>query len=420
MTRILERLSRANCISTCAALLICLLTADLSPAYAQHNSYAQVERGRYLLAAGNCEGCHTVPGGERFAGGRGLVTPFGTIYTANITFDAATGLGRWSKDDFWQAMHHGIRRDGERLYPAFPYPHFTKMPREDVDAIYDYLATLPPVKKTTPENDLPFPLNLRSTLAGWNMLFFDSGTFEPDSSKSDEWNRGAYLVEGPGHCGGCHTEKNLFGADKNSRHLKGGQLENWAAPNIRGGRNGGLDHWSDDDIVEFLKTGRNVHTAAFSIMSEVIEFSTQYLNDADLRAIAVYLNDLDDEERAPPTKPDEAEMKAGAAVYFDNCSACHVSDGKGVPRFFAPLARSGKVNNSDATTVVRVILDGARAVPTATHPSPLTMPPFGWKLTDGQVAAVATYVRASWGNVGRAVSAREVAELREKLRESLE
>lgn len=402
-----------------AAVLAASSAAGALPAAAQDTVYTQIERGRYALVTGNCQGCHTAPGEEPFAGGRGLETPFGTIYTPNITFDPETGLGRWSRDDFWRAMHEGIAPDGSRLYPAFPFPHFSRMPRDEIDALYDYLSTLPRVKKEKPDNALPWPLSWRLSLAGWRLLFFEPKPFRPDPGKSDEWNRGAYLVEGPGHCAGCHTEKNLAGADKESRHLMGGQLENWSAPDIRGGPNGGLAHWSEDDIVEFLKTGRNAHTAAFSIMSEVIDYSTQHMVEDDLRAIAVYLKDLEGEERGALSRPDDAVMRAGGAIYFDNCSACHVSDGSGVPRFFAPLAGSGKVNNEDATTVIRVILEGARAVPTRAHPTPLTMPAFGWKLTDEQVASVATYVRSSWGNRGGAVSAADVADLRERLTDGL-
>lgn len=383
------------------------------------NDFAEIERGRYLTQAANCQGCHTPPGEEAFAGGRPLETPFGVIYTPNITFDTETGLGRWSKDDFWRAMHEGKAKDGSQLYPAFPYPHFTKMPREDVDAIYDYLATLQPVRKKKPENELPFPLSWRFTVKGWNMTFFEPGVFRRDPQKSEEWNRGAYLVEGPGHCSGCHTEKNMLGADKKSEHLAGGKLENWAAPDIRGGRHGGLEKWSTEEIVEFLRTGRNAHSAAFSIMSEVISYSTQHMAETDLKAIATYLKDLEGEERTAPETPNDGVMKAGAAIYFDNCTACHVSDGSGVPRFFPPLAGSGKVNNPDSTTVIRVLLEGARTVPTKTHPSPLTMPAFGWKLDDDEIAAVATYVRSSWGNSGGEVQADEVRELRDLLAEGL-
>jgi Cytochrome c, mono- and diheme variants len=401
-----------------AATVPLLMGLLSTTAHAQENSFAQVERGRYAVATGNCQGCHTIPGEAPFSGGRGLETPFGIIYTPNITFDVETGLGEWSKDEFWDAMHDGLRRDGSHLYPAFPYPHFTKMPRAEVDAIYDYLATIPRVRREKPENDLPFPLNQRMAILGWKWMFFEPGEFEENPDKSPQWNRGAYLVEGPGHCAGCHTPKNFAGADKKDQDLQGGQLENWAAPSIRGGSNGGLEDWSEDDIVEFLRAGRNRHTAAFSTMAEVIELSTQHMTEADLRAIATYLKDREGNgEGEELDVPDAAVVQAGEAIYLDNCSACHTSDGSGVPRFFAPLAGSGKVNNDDATTVIRVILKGARSVPTKTYPSPLSMPAFDWKLTDEQIAAVTSYIRSSWGNKADAVTAEQVAELREALKD---
>lgn len=401
-----------------ATTLALMMVPSVGAVHAQSNSFAQVERGRYAVATGNCQGCHTIPGEAPFSGGRGLETPFGIIYTPNITFDAETGLGEWSRDEFWRAMHNGVARDGSHLYPAFPYPHFTKMPRAEVDAIYDYLATIPRVRREKPENELPFPLNQRIALLGWKWMFFEPGEFEKNPDKSPEWNRGAFLVEGPGHCAGCHTPKNLAGADKKDRNLQGGLLENWAAPSIRGGRNGGLEDWSEDDIVEFLRTGRNARTAAFSTMAEVIELSTQHMTDRDLRAIATYLKDQEaDGEGEDPEAPNEGVMAAGEAIYLDNCSACHTSDGSGVPRFFGPLAGSGKVNNDDATTVIRVILEGARSVPTKMYPSPLSMPAFDWKLTDEQIAAVASYIRSSWGNEAGAVTADQVADLREVLKE---
>lgn len=402
--------------NSAAAVLAAVLVGDPLPARGQHNSHAQVERGHYLAIVSNCQGCHTASGEAPFTGARGLETPFGVIYSPNLTFEPETGLGLWSKDDFWRALHEGVSRDGSYLYPAFPYPHFTKMPREDVDALYDFLSTLQPQKREKPDNELPFPLRWRTMLAGWNAMFFTPGVFEPDPEKSAEWNRGAYLVEGPGHCAGCHTEKNLAGADKTDRHLAGGQMENWSAPSIRAGRNGGLAHWSTDDIVTFLKTGRNRHSAAFSTMSEVIELSTQHMTEEDLRAMAIYLQDLDSPERAVPPAADAGVMAAGAAIYFDNCSACHVSDGSGVPSFFAPLAGSNKVANDDATTVIRIILEGGRSVPTSARPTPLSMPAFDWKLTDEQVAAVATFVRQSWGNRADVVTPGEVEALREALR----
>ena len=392
-----------------------ILTTWAQPGAGQQNSHAQVERGRYITATANCQSCHTEAGGEPFAGGRAMETPFGTIHTPNITFDERTGIGRWSKDDFHRALHHGRSRDGSRLYPAFPYPHFTKMPRADVDAVYDYLASRPRVSKERKEHELPFPLRWRRMVGIWNMMFFEPGEFRPDPARSPEWNRGAYLVEGPGHCAGCHTEKNLAGGDNKDRHLMGGQLENWAAPNIRGGRNGGLEDWSAADIVTFLKTGRNAHTGALTRMGEVVNVSTEEMTEADLGAIATYLKSLDSEARAASSRPSEAVLRAGRAIYFDNCSACHVSTGVGVPHVFARLAGSNKLNDPDPTTVIRIILEGARAVPTAARPSPLSMPAFGWKLSDEQVASVASYVRASWGNNGAPVTAGQVEDVRSAL-----
>ena len=398
-------------------LLALCLTFLPSAAMAQSTIYSQLEHGRYVVATANCRTCHTAHEGEPFAGGRAMHTPFGTIYTPNITFDEKTGLGLWTKDEFHRALHEGIARDGSRLYPAFPYPHFTKMPREDVDAVYDYLASQPRIVKSKPDNDLWFPLGWRRLVAGWNMMFFRKGVYTPDPAQSSEWNRGAYLVQGPGHCAGCHTEKNLAGADKDSRALMGGALENWAAPNIRGGRNGGLENWSKEEIVAFLKTGRNAHTAAMTRMGEVITYSTQHMTLDDLGAIATYLKSLDSQARPTVTLPASEVMRAGGAIYNDNCSACHVSNGSGVPNIFARLAGSNKLNDPDPTTVIRIVLEGARATPTATRPTAFSMPAFHWKLTDEQIASVISFVRASWGNKGAPVTAGEVSRMREDLQQ---
>lgn len=388
-------------------------------AMAQGGSFSQIERGRYLATASDCVGCHTdfSGGGAPYAGGRGLETPFGVIYTPNITFDEETGLGHWTRDDFYRALHEGISREGHNLYPAFPYPYFTLMPREDVDAIYDYLRSLEPVRAEAPENEMPFPFNIREAVIGWNLLYFEQGQFVPDPEQSDDWNRGRYLVDGPAHCGACHTGKNLAGADSDSQYLRGGVLEGWLAPNIRGGENGGIAHWSQDDIIDFLATGRNAHTAAMARMGEVVVLSTQHLDPSDLDAIAIYLKLLDDEPRQAAQPPAEAVMAAGAAIYFDNCAACHASDGTGVPGMFAPLTGSNKVNAEDPTTMLRVILEGTMAMPTETHPGPLGMPAFGWKLTDRQIADLASYLRSSWGNSAPAISERDVAGMREDLEE---
>lgn len=392
--------------------------AALSPAASAFDtSFSQVERGRYLAAAGNCVSCHTVEGGQPYAGGYGMDTPFGLIYSSNITFDRDTGIGDWTRDDFYRAMHEGRSRDGSHLYPAFPYPYYTKMPRQDVDAIYDYLATLPPGRQEKPENELPWPLSIRTAVKGWNLLFFDQGVFEPDPERSPEWNRGAYLVDGPGHCGACHTGKNLLGADRDREYLQGGVLENWLAPDIRGGEHGGVAAWSRQDMVEYLRTGSNAHAGAFGTMSDVIAYSTQHLADADLEAIAIYLESLPGEERSPARMPSEPVMRAGHEIYQAQCAACHVGDGSGVPRYFAPLAGANNTTAEDPTTAIRVVLEGARNVPTQASPTPLAMPAFDWKLSDAEIAAVVSYVRSSWGNQAGGVSERQVRRLREALRE---
>jgi mono/diheme cytochrome c family protein len=397
-----------------------LVLLGLAPAMAEELSHSQIERGRYLATAANCISCHTDVdnGGSPWSGGRELETPFGVIVTPNITSDDETGIGRWTRDEFWRALHEGIRRDGAHLYPAFPYPYFTRMPRQDVDAIYDYLRTIPPVRaERVPEEELPAPLRIRESVIAWKALNFEQGVFQADPTKSAHWNRGAYLVNGPGHCAACHTEKDADWRRRERRVPSRGVLENWHAPNIRGGQNGGIARWTEDDIVEFLGTGRAPHTIAMSRMGEVVEFSTQHLEEEDLRSIAVYLKDLDDETRDDGEPPDDAVMRAGEALYFDNCAACHRTDGGGVPYTFAQLDGSNKVNSSDPTTVIRVVLEGAQAHPTDARPTPLAMPVFKWKLSDEQIANLLSYVRKAWGNDAPPVTSEDVGRLRQALSE---
>jgi mono/diheme cytochrome c family protein len=254
----------------------------------------------------------------------------------------------------------------------------------------------------------------------WDWLFFEDGTFKPDPNKTSQWNRGAYLVEGLGHCGACHTPKNSLGADEDDQHLQGNNLQNWFAPNLGDDLRTGLASWSDDDIVNYLKTGRNARSNATGPMSEVIEFSTSKMTADDLNAIAAYLKDLPGQDRSDRSRSsvpsiDATVSKAGGAIFFDQCAACHRASGEGVPAFFPPLKGSANAQQPDPTTVIRVILEGARSVPTDARPTPLSMPAFDWKLTDAQVAAVATYIRNSWGNAAPAVSADQVKDLRRKL-----
>lgn len=374
-----------------------------------------VARGSYLVDAGDCKSCHTAEGQPPFAGARPIPTPFGKVFSANLTPDPTTGIGNWTAADFYRAMHKGRGPHGRHFYPVFPYTYFTRMPRADTDAIYAYLRTLPPVELKTPPPKLPFPLNIRGLLGIWNALFFHPGEFRADPGKPPEWNRGAYLVWGPGHCGGCHTPKNFLGADKNKKALEGGRLDNWVAVNLTGEPRQGLGGWSQADIAEYLRSGRNAHAAASGSMQEVVYYSTSRMSDADLLAIAAYLKDL--APRTPKMRmdaPNAAAMHAGEAIFADACSACHKMDGQGVPRFFPSLRGDASLQSKDPTTIVRIILEGTRSLPTPAAPTPLSMPAFAWKLDDNEIASVATYVRNSWGNAAPPVSASKVAKLRRK------
>jgi len=262
---------------------------------ARDSSYAEIARGRYLVYAGDCAACHTDAGGRPFAGGRAVPTPFGTIYATNITPDRETGIGAWTEDDFWKAMHQGVRRDGSHLYPAFPYPWYTRLGRDDVLAIKAYLDTLPPVRQPNKEPALPWPLSWRGSLVVWNAMFFKPGVYALNTGKSAQWNRGAYLVEGLGHCAACHSPKNALGAVKNRDAFLGGQGEGWFATSLRPTSGEGLGGWSRKDIVDYLKTGATDRARAMGPMAEVVHNSTMHLTDADLEAIATYLQDLPNE-----------------------------------------------------------------------------------------------------------------------------
>ena len=402
--------------SAVALVALCGMLGAASTAAAQEQSFSLVQRGKALVDAGDCLPCHTKDEAKPFAGGRAIETPFGTIYSPNITPDRDTGIGAWSDEEFYQALHNGIGPDGTRLYPAFPYPYFTKMPRSDVMAVRAYLNTLQPIASTRPDNKLTWPLNHRVLMSGWNRLFFTPGTFTADPARSAEWNRGAYLVEGPGHCGACHTPKNALGGDKSGEALRGGQLQDWFVPNISNDSRNGLGAWSADEIAEYLKTGRNGKSGASALMSEVVTHSTAKMSDADLHAIATYLKSMPGTaERQAVAAPDRAAMDAGKAIYLDSCAACHRSDGGGVAHMFPPLARNANVQSDDPTTVLRMILQGGRTAVTDPRPTPSSMPAYGWKLDDAQVAAVATYVRNAWGNTAPAVSAEQVGSLKTRL-----
>jgi mono/diheme cytochrome c family protein len=376
---------------------------------------AQLRLGQYLVRVGDCASCHTRDGGSFLSGGFALNTPFGKIYSTNLTSDPETGVGAFTPETFYAALHDGTGSDGQPLYPAMPYPYMTRVTREDSDAMLAFLKTVPPVHERRPENELSFPFNIRSLVRGWNLMFFHAGEFKPDAARSAEWNRGAYLVEGLGHCGACHTPKNALAADSADRPLQGGTLDNGVAPDLTANPRTGLGNWASEDIVEYLRTGRNAFANAGSMMAEVVTYSTSLLSDADLHAISVYLKERPASDDAASAGAEAAAIKRGAAVYIDACTGCHAEDGTGEPRFFPPLRRNAVAQQNDSTGLLHIILAGDRTATTATRPSPLTMPAFAWKLDDQQTADLATYLRNSWGNRASVVSAQQVAEMRKRL-----
>ena len=376
--------------------------------------FTQIERGRYLAVLSDCVSCHTVPGSNRpFAGGRAIETPFGNILAPNITPDPETGIGSWSDDAFDAAIRKGLRRNGSRLYPAMPYTAYTKMSREDVLAIRAYLNTVTPVRNAVDANALPFPFNIRASMRVWNMLYFNQGDYKPDAKKPAEWNRGAFLVDGPGHCGACHTPKTFLGGDKTDEYLRGSFLQGWSAPDITGDSRVGLGAWSAEDLVAYLKSGHNRVSAATGPMAEVVTLSTERMTDPDLRAIATYLKSLSGKQDHPQTlSKEDAAMISGAAIYRDQCSACHGIDGKGIAELFPSIADSSMVKSDDPTTSIRIVLRGARSVGTRAQPTAPGMPSYGRQLDDAQIAAVLTYMRNGWGAAAAPIGAADVARVR--------
>ena len=380
-------------------------------------NFGQIERGRYLAIAGDCTSCHSVPGsGQPFAGGRSIETPFGVVVGANITPDSETGIGAWSDESFVRALREGKGHDGELLYPAMPYPNYTKLSESDALAIRAYLNTVRPVRNAVVSNKLPFPLDIREGMAAWNALYFTSGEFKPDSTKTAEWNRGAYLVEGLGHCGACHTPKSALGGDDRAHTFQGYALQGWFAPNITNDNERGLGGWSVADIVAYLKNGHNSTSASTGIMAEEITLSSSHMTDADLTAIATYLKALPGQTASLPAgiSASDPKMVAGEAIYADECSACHGLDGKGVPYLFPSLAGSPNVRSADPASLIRVVIEGARSVATAGEPTGPGMPSFAWKLSDDQAAAVLTYIRNSWGASAPIVEASQIAQARKR------
>lgn len=377
-------------------------------------SFSEVEYGRHMLTVADCAACHTAKdGGEPFAGGRPIETPFGVIVSSNITPDRETGIGTWTDEDFADALWHGFGKDGHQIYPAMPYPYYTHMTRRDVDAIHAYLKTLKPVHKQVVSDTLPFPLNIRLGMRAWNLLYFRDGRFAPDPAHDDVYNRGAYLVTGPEHCGACHTPKTVLGGDEAGKLYQGNVIQGWTAPNITGDRRRGLGSWSVEDVIEYLKTGHNRQAASSGPMAEEVGLSSSRMKDEELRAIAVYLKaQPGQDDGAAPVPALDPAMRAGAAIYADSCASCHRGDGSGVRGLFPTLAGAPVVQQLDPTSLIRVVLQGARSAATPSAPTGAAMPSYDWRLDDAQVAAVVTYIRNAWGNQAPAVEAGAVAKSR--------
>jgi mono/diheme cytochrome c family protein len=397
--------------AVCAGVLVAMNLRGEDPLPEQAQAFEatpqQVERGRYLALAGNCAGCHTTRGGQPYAGGLPLETPFGTIYSSNLTSDAKTGIGSWSSAHFWRAMHNGRSKDGRLLYPAFPYPNFTKVTREDSDAIYAYLRTVAPAPAPNLAHRLRFPYDTQAALAVWRALSFKPEAFVANAGKPAEWNRGAYLVDGLGHCIACHGTRNSLGATETRLGLSGGLIavENWYAPSLTDKHQAGVAGWPTADVVALLKTGTAPGGSVMGPMADVVFRSTQHLSEADLAAMAGYLKDLPDVPRSDepartsaPIRRDAGTMARGGKIYDQRCAYCHGDQGQGATGAYPPLAGNRAVNMSPPTNLIQVVSHGGFLPSTAGNPRPYGMPPFGQVLDAAEVAAVLTYIRGSWGN----------------------
>lgn len=420
-----------------------------------------IRRGAYLARAADCTACHTASDGPPYAGGFAFETPFGTLYSSNITPDAEHGIGDWTQAEFTTALRQGVGKDGKHLYPAMPYTAYTHLSDEDVEALWTYFQHVEPQAVPNKRNELMWPFSWRAAMWGWNLLFLDDGRFEPDPQQSDRWNRGAYLVTGPGHCGSCHTPRNLAMARKTDQAFMGHSIQGWHAPRLPAGEGTsdapGLADWPENEIVQFLQTGAASRSAATGTMKEAIHDSLQYLTEDDLRAIATYLKSLRYEDgetviataptgdnsglspsvasrpaqsgtaqairigkMPPPAVPigdGHGGVTAGERLFMDNCQACHLQ-GQGMPGAFPALVNNSATAQDDPSNLIKVILQGAQGVQTQQDPTVLTMPDFAWRLNDKQVATLASYVRERFGERApeRAqVSPEQVAELREQV-----
>ena len=378
-----------------------------------------ISRGEYLTRAGDCVACHSQPNGKQFAGGRPMTTPFGNFYVPNITPDDETGIGKWTSDEFYRMMHTGVSRDGKLLYPVMPFASYTKVTRVDSDAIFSYLMSVPPVKLQNRPHELGFPFNQRDILLGWRTLYFKQGEYAPEAQQTAEWNRGAYLVQGLGHCAMCHSAINALGGSSESKAFEGGMIpnQNWYAPSLTSNREAGLGNWDIKDIADLLQVGASRHGAVYGPMGEVVYNSLQYLSDEDAQAMAVYLKALPQHVSEPPptsqaTLVNPTALELGGKIYSGQCAVCHGEEGKGHTPAYPPLAGNPSITMSSPVNSIRMVLNGGYAPGTKKNPRPYGMPPFAHLLSDDEVSAVVTYIRVSWNNSGKPVSPAQANELR--------
>lgn len=404
-----------------AALLVLALLITVTDAVADDPEYSgetqQLTRGAYLTRIGNCMGCHTTKGGQPFAGGHRLSTSFGIFVTPNITPDKETGIGLWSEEDFWQALHEGKSRDGRLLYPAFPYTEYTKVTRQDANAMFAYLQSLLPVSQSNPPHDIFFPYNSKSLLAAWRALYFKAGVYEPDQSRSEVWNRGAYLVQGLGHCNACHTTRNVLGGSQDDA-LTGGQIMgmNWYAPSLSSQLEAGSGDWAIEEIVALLTTGVTKRAVTSGPMAAVVRQSLQYLSQEDVHAMTAYLKSLSENESgnmpgvrfSVMTGSLLKHLDLGGQLYEQYCQTCHGADGKGAPGIYPALAGNRSVTMNSPLNAIRSVLNGGYPPTTVENPRPYGMPPFQQILHNEDVALVVSYIRNAWGNRGSLVTAVEV------------
>ena len=384
----------------------------------------QLARGEYLARIGNCAGCHTARGGKPYAGGKAVDTPFGAVYASNLTPEKATGIGSWSSEAFYRAMHEGRSKDGRLLYPAFPYPNLSLTTREDTDAIFAFLTSrIAPVSRANTEHALALPYNNAYALAAWRMLYFKPANQQRDASESARWNRGAYLVQGLAHCGACHSTRNALGAPVAGHNYDGAMMpgNDWYAPSLTDKREASVADWPIEQIAQWLKDGTSKSGAALGPMAEIVFQSTQYASNADLAAMSEYLKALPTStaKSTGNAMPTGTVNEAGKRLYRDRCATCHGDSGEGKSDAFPALVGNRTVTLANATNLVTLILKGGFAPATAGNPRPHGMPPFYHLLTDADIASVATYIRRSWGNTAPALTELDMVKYRNLLKSGL-